>query len=59
VQYKNRVSTKQVQGCEFKTDEMENVLLMVFQYVNSGAVVVGVTTKEQVKWSAAVVRKQL
>jgi hypothetical protein len=39
-------------------DEMENVLLMVLQYVNSGAVV-GVTTKEQVKWSAAVVRKQL
>jgi hypothetical protein len=38
---------------------MENVLLMVLQYVNSGDVVVGVTTKEQVKWSAAVVRKQL
>jgi hypothetical protein len=40
-------------------DDMENVLLMVFQSVNSGAVVVGVTTMEQVKWSAAVVRKQL
>jgi hypothetical protein len=38
---------------------MENVLLMVLQYVNSGDVVVGVTTKEQVKCSAAVVRKQL
>jgi hypothetical protein len=40
-------------------DEMENVLLMVFQYLNSGAVVVAVTTKEQVKWSAAVVREQI
>jgi hypothetical protein len=40
-------------------DEMEKVLLMVSQYVNSGAVVVGVTTKEEVKCSAAVVRKQL
>jgi hypothetical protein len=40
-------------------DEMENVLLMVSKYVNSGAVVVAVTTMEQVKWSAAVVRKQL